>query len=411
MINLLVTQKAVLAADHLVATWLFDIQQADGTRIHASTKDVYDFADALEWEDGLAWEVGITWEGAVEHANGLDWEAGLEWEPGLMWEIGEANLRYAFQVVDFEGVTIRRPAPELMFVPPTEISFALLDEDASYSAADFVGGQVWLTLSVEAPLLDRSAIIGRWRFNIVSASSAYRRVEISCEDYFSRYLQGVYPATPLVDDLAPTDVSGTGGAASVPVPFGTAYVPLRPIHGRRQPPLPARAGLGGRRSGDLRREPNPQPPRPGRKTGIRVGVLRLRAVDRHPRRRGLARAQAHRLRRGQRRRPGSRGPVGHRQRVLRRAGPVLTLGPRRHHQPGRCDPAGPARLRHRRRRHRRRFLRGGRGRVLRLGPRMERCVHNPPATGARSWPSCCASAMRPSTWKSASSCTPCRKRR
>lgn len=65
-----------------------------------------------------------------------------------------------------------------------------------------------------------------WRFLVTSSSSVDQVLTLDCQDWFTSYLEGDYPNTPLVSDLFPADIMKADNIC-VPVPFGLPFIPLR----------------------------------------------------------------------------------------------------------------------------------------------------------------------------------------
>ena len=63
-----------------------------------------------------------------------------------------------------------------------------------------------------------------WRFIVKNASSTDQVLTLECQDWFTPYLEGDYPNTPLIKDLFPVDAIKDDGAC-IPIQFGTPYYP------------------------------------------------------------------------------------------------------------------------------------------------------------------------------------------
>ncbi len=134
---------------------------------------------------------------------------------------------YSFKVIpdSFEGVTMSRAKSELGIQAPSNMAFHVSNRDNALSAAYFTGGTVTLKLVVKAGA--NEAVIRSWKFRILDAVSRYQRIEITCEDYLQAFLEGDYPNTRQAKDIFYGSDVDIQDNVCIPVPFGTAYVPLR----------------------------------------------------------------------------------------------------------------------------------------------------------------------------------------
>jgi len=168
---------------------------------------------------------------------------------------------YTFKVVDFSGVSLSRPKTESGIIPPSELSFTLINKDNVYAPSDFENCSVTLRLYIGNGT-DAEVSIRAWKFLVKRVDSAYQTLQFTCEDFFSGYLDGNYPGVQyLQESIEPawdTGISwdtgwdwasGAEGTAlsygikvkdifpgtegdidddcCIPLPFGTCYIPVR----------------------------------------------------------------------------------------------------------------------------------------------------------------------------------------
>jgi len=132
------------------------------------------------------------------------------------------SVDYSFNIVDFSGITLNRSRSEENIIAPNEVRIEIGNVNNAYSADDFTNGEVLVSLLVD------DTLVAKWKFNIVKAYGKYQTITLECEDFLQKYLEGAYPNTKLVKALFP-DVYYEDEDLCVPVCFGTAYIPLRPV--------------------------------------------------------------------------------------------------------------------------------------------------------------------------------------
>lgn len=132
------------------------------------------------------------------------------------------STTYSFNIVDFPGITLNRDQSEAGIIAPNEVKIEIGNKDNAYTADDFAGGSVLIYLLIDDNL------IAKWKFNIIRAYGSYQSITLECEDFLQKYLEGAYPNTQYVKALFP-DVYYEDEDLCVPVCFGTAYIPLRPV--------------------------------------------------------------------------------------------------------------------------------------------------------------------------------------
>jgi len=132
------------------------------------------------------------------------------------------STTYSFNIVDFPGITLNRDQSEAGIIAPNEVKIEIGNKDNTYTADDFVDGSVLIYLLIDDNL------IAKWKFNIIRAYGSYQSITLECEDFLQKYLEGAYPNTQYVKALFP-DIYYEDEDLCVPVCFGTAYIPLRPV--------------------------------------------------------------------------------------------------------------------------------------------------------------------------------------
>lgn len=201
MLNLGVNQTALVASTSKAVIWHFYITDKNGT--------VYTFVSS---------ELG-----------GIAWATGIVWDSGVVWDGGEALS--SIVLTDFSGITLSRNKAEQTIIAPSETTFKISDAGNTLTFSDFNGGSVLITLYLAATGYPDTKIAA-WKFNIKKAEPGYQNIRITCEDFIRKYMRGDYPNTAYPQDLFPSSANyeDAHGSLCVPVPFGTAYVPLRPVY-------------------------------------------------------------------------------------------------------------------------------------------------------------------------------------
>lgn len=199
MLTLDATQAALVAADNKTASWTFRITDSNGV--------IYVFAS--------------------EPIGGVVWATGISWDSGITWDTGE-NLS-GIVLMNFSGITLRRNTKERRIIAPSETSFEISNPDNTMTASDFRGGDVLIELYLSNPTLGERKIAG-WKFRIKTAEPGYQKICLRMEDFLQHYLRGYYPNARYPEDIFPSTKTYAIQGLCVPVPFGTAYVPLRDVY-------------------------------------------------------------------------------------------------------------------------------------------------------------------------------------
>ena len=202
MISLSPTLQSLVDATQKSAIWLFTVTDKNGTVYRWSTKSFDD--------------------GAIE---------------------------YEFKITNFSGVTLSRPKSETGIVAPANISFNVINAANAMSAANFVGGTVLVQLALQQKgqvaweagvawdsgvAWDDSqiphSVIRAWKFAIISVDPGYQVLAFECEDFLQQYIRGDYPNGQLPKAIWASNDTDLDDKLCVPVPIGTAYLPLRSVY-------------------------------------------------------------------------------------------------------------------------------------------------------------------------------------
>lgn len=185
MITLNATQQTILSSDTKRVTWLFEVTEGvvSPTTYYWSTK-AYTFG----------------------------------------------GQSYSFKILpeSFRGVTMNRGRAEMGIYGPTDLRFSASNKGNTLVPSDFAGGTVLVKLVVKAGASE--AVIRSWKFKIDACQNLYQKLEFTCVDFLQAVLDGHYPVTPLVKDTFLSKNTDQETEICVPLPFGTCYVPLRPVY-------------------------------------------------------------------------------------------------------------------------------------------------------------------------------------
>jgi hypothetical protein len=202
MLDLTATQIDLLARNFTI-DWLFDITDINLNKYYWSTKNTESTTDAIHWDGSADWDVDASWA-------------------------GEVTTTYVFNIVDFQNIIFRRLLTEASVMPSNEFELTVLNKGDAYTPSDFVDGQIWVQIQLRHE--SRESVIALWRFRIKSANARYQTVHLICEDWYAKYLESDWPNTKLVKDIFPSSDPDWESNLCAPVPFGTAYIPLRSIY-------------------------------------------------------------------------------------------------------------------------------------------------------------------------------------
>lgn len=131
-------------------------------------------------------------------------------------------------LTNFSGIELQRNRAENTIIAPSEVTFEISNQNNDFYFEDFKGGSV----VIELWLLARSGDveITSWKFRIKVAQPGYQKLKITAVDFLQSYLRGYYPNTKIPDGIFPSNRNYENEGLCVPVPFGTAYVPLRDVY-------------------------------------------------------------------------------------------------------------------------------------------------------------------------------------
>ena len=199
MLNLNGQQAALVAADNKEVKWAFYVYDKNGVG--------YSFVS--------------------EPLGAVTWATGISWDAGISWDTGE-NLS-SIVLTDFSGIDLRRNMAENTIIAPSEVTFNISNAGNVLAFSNFKGGSVLIELYLSNPSYGERKIAG-WKFRIKTAEPGYQNIKIIAEDFLQYYLRGDYPNTRMPQDIFPSNRTYENDALCIPVPFGTAYVPLRDVY-------------------------------------------------------------------------------------------------------------------------------------------------------------------------------------
>jgi len=155
------------------------------------------------------------------------YDSEINWNIPIHWD-GEETRSYDFKIMDFNGVEMSRSKSEIGLITPNELSFWVSNKDNSMNPSQFEGGTVKLSLRISDGTNEE--VVRRWRFRIKRAELGYQKFRLVCEDFLQKYLRGNYPNLRLLKDLFPSDDTDFNSNVCLPVPIGSAYIPLRSVY-------------------------------------------------------------------------------------------------------------------------------------------------------------------------------------
>ena len=137
---------------------------------------------------------------------------------------------YTFKVLPetFAGVTMNRAKSEFNIQAPNTLTFSITNKNNALLSSVFDNGSVLLKLVIGDGTNEE--IIRQWLFSIKTVEPGAQQLQFTCEDFIQKYLKGDYPRTRLIRDLFPSADVDLADDVCIPVPFGTAYVPLRSVY-------------------------------------------------------------------------------------------------------------------------------------------------------------------------------------
>ncbi len=183
--------------------------------------------------------------GIIGNASSCSGDCWYEDNFSITEVLNPALAGYSYKIMDFSPITLNMGSPESGVIPPTKttirVSFPDSVIDGLY-ASDFKGASVTVRLVCGAYLEpipapeDTDEIVATpdyqeceimaWRFKVLSSSAVNQIMTWECQDFFTLYLEGDYPNTPLVSDLFRADIMKADNVC-VPLAFGQPFMPVR----------------------------------------------------------------------------------------------------------------------------------------------------------------------------------------
>lgn len=207
MISFSAAQQALIDSAHKIATWLFEVDTGS-ILYHWSSKS----------------------ESAITHPEEtIQWDTNIQWDTDIQWDAsGGTSHTYSFKIVNFDGITQARGKSEYGIQAPNDISFSVINSGNTLTASDFEGASVYVALLFSDGT--DTELIRKWKFMVKSCLDSYEMLDFVCVDYIQQYLDGDYPNGPTIGELSPSTDTSNDDQVCVPVPVGTAYIPLRSVH-------------------------------------------------------------------------------------------------------------------------------------------------------------------------------------
>jgi hypothetical protein len=197
-------QTALVASDSKIAKWRFRVIDKNGVGYLFMTDSI---------DDTVAWQTGVSWD------------SGTQWN-----SVATSNI----VLMAFDGINLSRNMAEQRIIAPSEMTFEISNPAGAMAFSDFKGGSVLVELFLSNTTYT-DIEVASWRFRIKSASPGYQKIKIISEDFLQNYLRGYYPNTRAPEDIFSSTRTYDNDSLCVPVPFGTAYVPLRDIYAHHDP--------------------------------------------------------------------------------------------------------------------------------------------------------------------------------
>ena len=211
MLSLTTRQQQLIDGEYKIANWLVIVTDKNSNRYYWSTRNVpntEEHGDFIQWDDGIEWDTGINWDNGGDNID--------------------ASNAFNFKIIDWPGITLRRGGAESGILAPNDLDFTITNKNSALTADDFIGGTVWVHLSIGDN--DGSEIFHRWRFKVKKATPTHQKIKFICQDFIQEYLRTDYPNEKLVDNIFPSNDQKAKDNLCAPIPFGVAYVPLRSVY-------------------------------------------------------------------------------------------------------------------------------------------------------------------------------------
>ena len=137
---------------------------------------------------------------------------------------------HTFRVIDFTPIQMGGSGAESGVIVPSGTTITLTSPDTDpLDPADYEGADVTISEVFKAGGVEDE--IRSFGLEAVNAYQLNQTLKLESKDWFYKYLKGVWPNTPLIQDLFPSDlVNEANDNVCVPVIFGTAFIPVRPAY-------------------------------------------------------------------------------------------------------------------------------------------------------------------------------------
>ena len=138
------------------------------------------------------------------------------------------------QKKDFTRLLLNRAKSEYNIQAPNSFKIIIGNKGSTLGKTDFQTAGVYNLLTVRLVISDgtNEDQFGVWTFRIKEVDPVHQRLHISCEDYLQPFLKKPFPGTKLVAALALSDDQAASEGVynlCVPLPFGTAFIPLQSV--------------------------------------------------------------------------------------------------------------------------------------------------------------------------------------
>jgi len=133
---------------------------------------------------------------------------------------------YVYKIAEFDDIEMNRAQSESGIQAPSSFDFTISNKDNTLVPSDFLGGNITLIQVVSAG--GSEAEIRRWNFDIEGVEPGQQVLNVHCRDWLQKYIEGIYPNTPLIAHLFPEDDTEKDNFC-VPLIFGKPCIPIAPI--------------------------------------------------------------------------------------------------------------------------------------------------------------------------------------
>ncbi|MCL6584670.1 MAG: hypothetical protein K6U11_13695 [bacterium] len=136
---------------------------------------------------------------------------------------------YEARVFFFSPITMQMGSPESGILAPSKITITVNFKNnniSGYRPSAFEGATITIRLIGTTTPGSSYIELMSWSFKVVTAYAINQVMTLECQDWFTPYLEGDFPNTPLVSELFPTDIMKADNVC-VPVIYGVPYIPVR----------------------------------------------------------------------------------------------------------------------------------------------------------------------------------------